>query len=172
MPGSVLSARRKVRSPLRRLWDILFFSIALIVIFADRFTKWWIEVNLAVGQSIPTSGLFRLTHVQNSGAAFGTWQGQSTILAIFAMAGGIAILLFVLFYSSHFPVLNSWLGKPALGLIFGGTVGNLIDRFQQGHVTDFIDIGIWPSFNVAASAITVGVILFAYLLLFIASRKA
>ncbi len=87
-------------------------------------------------------------------------------------AGPALTLSFVLFFSPRFPLLNSWLGKPALGLILGGTVGNLIDRFRQGHVTDFIDIGIWPSFNVADSAITVGVILFAYLLLFIASRKS
>jgi signal peptidase II len=56
-------------------------------------------------------------------------------------------------------------GKLSMGLILGGTVGNLIDRLRVGHVTDFIDIGIWPSFNVADSSVVVGVLLLAFLLI-------
>jgi len=57
------------------------------------------------------------------------------------------------------------LGRPVLGLVLGGAVGNLIDRLRFGYVTDFIDVGLWPAFNIADSAITIGVILLAYSLL-------
>ncbi len=63
------------------------------------------------------------------------------------------------------------LGKVALGLVFGGTLGNLIDRFRFGRVTDFIDFGFWPAFNIADSAVTVGVIIFAYSLLRLARAE-
>ena len=59
----------------------------------------------------------------------------------------------------------------ALGLIFGGTVGNLIDRLRLGYVTDFVGVGIWPVFNVADSSLTIGIILFAYIVLFMTQTK-
>ncbi|GAF88347.1 unnamed protein product, partial [marine sediment metagenome] len=65
----------------------------------------------------------------------------------------------------RFPFLDNILGKSALGLVLGGTVGNLIDRLRFGYVTDFIDFGFWPAFNIADSAIVIGVIIFAYSLL-------
>jgi len=79
---------------------------------------------------------------------------------------GIGVLLFYAFLlHRHFPFLNNMLVKSALGLVLGGTIGNLIDRFCFGYVTDFIDFGFWPTFNIADSAITVGVIIFACSLL-------
>lgn len=143
-------------------WNIVFFLIALLVVTADQLSKTWIRSELAFGQSLPETGFFQLTHVRNTGAAFGLFQGQTFYLTIVALIG-VAIILFYVFNGfRHSPLLNNKLGKSALGLVLGGTIGNLIDRLRLGYVTDFIDIGIWPAFNVADSAIVVGIIIFAY----------
>ncbi len=159
---------QKADPPLDKWRNVLFFLTALLVILADQFSKFWVRSNLTPGESLPETGLFRLTHVHNTGAAFGLFQDQSLPLAIVALIGVVAILIFVLFFSHRLPILNNWLSKLALGLVLGGASGNLIDRIRQGYVTDFIDIGIWPAFNVADSSVVVGVILFAYSLLFLA----
>ena len=138
---------------------------------ADQLSKAWIKVNLPGGESVPAEGLFRLTHVHNTGAAFGLFQGQLFSLTIVALIGIIVVLLFALFYYRRFPFLDSKLVKPSLGLILGGAVGNLIDRLRLGYVTDFIDIGIWPAFNIADSAIVVGVVIFAYLFIFAKAKN-
>ena len=150
---------------------MVLFLTTLLVIAADQLSKIWIRSNLAIGESLPETGLFRLIHVPNTGAAFGLFQGQSLPLTIVAIVGIVVLLIFVLFIYRRYPFLNDKLGKPALGLILGGTVGNLIDRLRLGYVTDFIDIGIWPAFNIADSAITVGVILLAYSLIFLTKAK-
>lgn len=144
---------------------MVFFLTALLVVAADRLSKLWIRSNLLVGQSLPEAGFFRLTHVHNTGAAFGLFQGQSFPLTIVALVGIAVLLLYALFIYRRFPFLDDRLGKSALGLVLGGTVGNLIDRLRFGYVIDFIGVGIWPAFNIADSAIVVGVIIFAYSLL-------
>jgi signal peptidase II len=147
---------------------VLFFAVALLIIISDQLTKWWIRSNLALGQSIFDLGFFRLTYIHNSGAAFGIFPGQSLPLAILSMVG-IVILLVCAYaiYFRHFAYLNNRLDKVALGLILGGTVGNLIDRLRLGYVTDFISFNLWPAFNIADSAVTIGVVLFVCSLLFI-----
>ncbi|MFC1928592.1 signal peptidase II [Chloroflexota bacterium] len=146
--------------------NVAFFLTALLVVAADQPSKMWIR-SYPEGQPIFEVGFFRIIHAQNTGAAFGLFQDQSLPLTIVAIIGIIAILLFVFLFSRRFPYLESKLGKPTLGLVLGGTIGNLIDRLRLGYVTDFIGVGIWPAFNIADSAITVGVILFAYSLLFL-----
>ncbi len=150
---------------------MVFFLTALLVAVADQLSKMWIRSNLVVGQSLPETGFFRLTHIQNTGAAFGLFQGQSFALTIVALVGIIVLLVYALLIYRRFPILDNLLGKSALGLILGGTVGNLIDRLHLGYVTDFIDIGIWPAFNIADSAIVVGVIILAYSLRFLARAE-
>lgn len=159
---------QKTGSPLGKWRNVVFFLAAVLVVAADQPSKIWVRSNIVLGESLLEWGPFRLTHIQNSGAAFGLFQNQSFTLTIVAFVGIIVLLLFALVYSSRFSVSDSKLTKPALGLILGGTIGNLIDRLHRGYVTDFIDIGFWPAFNIADSAITVGVILFAYSLLFLA----
>ncbi len=156
---------QKADSPRGKWRNAVFALTALLVVAADQLSKIWIRANLDPGESAPETGLFQLTHVQNTGASFGLFQGQSFSLTIVAFIGIAVILFVVLFISRRFPFLDNRLGKTALGLVLGGAVGNLIDRLRSGHVTDFIDIGIWPSFNVADSAVTVGVIMLAYSLL-------
>ena len=156
---------QKADSPRGRWRNVVFFLTALLVITADQLSKIWIRSNLTTGESLPEAGLFRLTHVHNTGAAFGLFQGQSLLLTIVALIGIIVLPLFVLLFARRFPFLNSRLSKLALGLVLGGTAGNLVDRLRLGCVTDFIHIGIWPAFNIADSAVVIGVILFAYSLL-------
>jgi len=157
-------------SELRSGWwrNTVLFLIALLVVAADQLSKIWIRSNLPVGQSLFEAGFFRLTHVHNTGAAFGLFQGQSFLLSIVAMVGIAVFLVYALVIYRGFPLLDNMPNRVALGLVLGGTVGNLIDRLRFGYVIDFIDFGLWPAFNVADSAVTVGVILFAYSLLFVA----
>ena len=149
--------------------NVVFFLIALLVVVADQLSKLWIRSNLLVGQSLFEVGFFQIIRLPpNTGSAFGLFQDQSFALTIVAIVG-IAFLLVYAFiiYPRFFP-LDNLLGKSALGLILGGTIGNLIDRLRFGGVTDFISIGWWPAFNIADSAIVVGAILFAYSLLLLA----
>ena len=148
-----------------------FFLTALLVVATDQLSKLWIRSNLLVEQSPPEAGFFRLTHVHNTGAAFGLFQDQTFALIIAALVSIAVLLLYAFFIYHRFPFLEDRLGKAALGLVLGGTVGNLIDRVHFGYVTDFIAVGIWPVFNIADSAITVGIILFAYSLLPLARAK-
>ena len=159
---------------LRDKWrNVVFFLTALLIVIADQLSKIWIRSNLAVGESLPEVGFFQLTHVQNTGAVFGLFQGHSFALTIVGLVGVAALLAYTLFFYRHFPLLDNRLSNSALGLILGGTLGNLIDRLNPnlGGVTDFISIGIWPAFNIADSAITVGVIIFAYSLLRLARAE-
>ena len=161
----------KAESPQGKWWNVVFFLTALLVVTADQLSKIWIRSNLNVSQSLPETGLFRLTHIYNTGAAFGLFQDQSFSLTIVAFIGIVVVLLFVFLVPRRFHFLDNRLGKLALGLVFGGTIGNLVDRLCFGYVTDFIDIGIWPAFNIADSAVTVGVILLLYSLRSLAKGK-
>jgi len=156
---------------------VVFFLTALLVVVADQLSKMWIRSNLDVEELLFELGFFRLTHIHNTGAAFGLFRDQSFALTIVALVGIVILLLYALLIYRRFPILDNLLGKSALGLVLGGTVGNLIDRLRfvfdstagnlidrlnLGYVTDFIDVGFWPAFNIADSAIVVGVIIVAY----------
>jgi len=160
-------------SELRSRWwqNMLFFLIALLVVVADQLSKIWIRSNLLVGQSLFEAGFFRITHVHNTGAAFGLFQGQSFLLTIVASVGITVLLVYALVIYRRFPLLDNRLGRPVLGLVLGGAVGNLIDRLRFGYVTDFIGVGLWPAFNIADSAITIGVVLLTYSLLRLARAE-
>ena len=153
-------------------WQILLLSlISLLIVVADQLSKMWVRSNLEVGQSLPEAGWLRLTHVTNTGSAFGLFQGQSFILTLVALAGIVILLVYALVNYRQLPFKGNTLGKVTVALILGGVIGNLIDRIRLGYVTDFIDVGIWPAFNVADSSMVVGYILFAYLLLSFTLRR-
>ncbi|MFC1892485.1 signal peptidase II [Chloroflexota bacterium] len=161
---------RRVSSISGKWRVLLFFLTAMLVVAADQSSKTWIR-SYPKGRSIFESGFFRIIHSQNTGAAFGLFQGQSFALTIIAFIG-VAVLLFcALLIYRRFPVLDNRLAISALGLVLGGTVGNLVDRLCLGHVTDFIDFRFWPAFNIADSAIVVGTIMFACLLLMLARTE-
>ncbi|MFC2013290.1 signal peptidase II [Chloroflexota bacterium] len=150
--------------------NLPFSLITLLIVAADHLSKVWVR-SYPEGETIFEAGFFQLNHISNTGAAFGLFQGQSFALTIVALIGVGALLFYAVLVYRRFPLLNSKLGKSALSLILGGTIGNLIDRLLLGRVTDFIDFGFWPAFNVADSAITVGVILFAYSFLLLSRAK-
>jgi len=154
-------------------WNVVFSLAALLVVVADQLSKLWIRSNLAVGQSLFELGFLQIIHVPlNTGAAFGLFQGQSFALTIVSVVAVAVILVYALFIYRRFPRLDNMLGKSALGLILGGAAGNLIDRLRFGGVTDFISVGNWwPAFNIADSAVTIGVIIFAYSLLRLARSE-
>ena len=163
---------RKVKYRQGKRWSVVFFLTALLIAAADQLIKLWIRSNLAIGESLPEAGFFRITHIHNTGAAFGLFQGQSFALIMVSFVGVVVILVYVLFFYRRFPLPNNTLGRIALGLILGGTVGNLIDRLYFGYVTDFIYVGNWwPAFNIADSAVVVGVIILAYSLLGLAQAE-
>ncbi len=163
---------RKVNYRQGKWWNVVFFLTALLIAAADQVIKLWIRSNLAIGVSLPEVGFFRITHIHNTGAAFGLFQGQSFALIMVSFVGVVVILVYVLFFYRRFPLPNNTLGRIALGLILGGTVGNLIDRLYFGYVIDFIYVGNWwPAFNIADSAVVVGVIILAYSLLGLARAE-
>jgi signal peptidase II len=138
--------------------------IALAVVFLDRITKWAIVQTISLDDSVNIiPGLFRLTHLENTGAAFSLFADSTspfkTMLLIAFSLGALAVVSFLLWKDRN--IFNS--GTLALSLILGGAVGNLWDRMADGKVTDFLDfyVGIhhWPPFNVADSAIVVGALL-------------
>jgi signal peptidase II len=153
-------------SRLQGKWRNLVLPLtALLIVIADQLSKLWISTNLAVGESLPELDFPHLTHVQNTGAAFGLFRGQVFPLTIVALVGVAVILVYAFIIYRRYPFWGNRLVWVGLGLVFGGTVGNLIDRLHLGYVTDFIDFGFWPAFNLADSAVVVGVIIFAYSLL-------
>ena len=162
---------QKVKSLQGKWWYIVFSLTALLIVIADQLSKLWIRSNLGIGESLFEVRFFRLTHVHNTGAAFGLFQGQAFILTIIASVGVAALLLYVFFFHHKCLFVGNRLGKLALGLVLGGTLGNLIDRINLGHVTDFINFNVWPAFNIADSAIVVGSILLAYSLISLAIVK-
>ena len=158
---------QKLHLPQGNWRDIVFGSVVLLVVIADQLTKALIRANLAVGEVYFDAGIFRILHVQNTGAAFGLFKDHSLTLIITAAIGVAVILSLVFLLRSRWHFLeNTWV-RVGMGLVAGGTIGNnLIDRVRQGFVTDFIDFKIWPAFNVSDASITIGVIIIAYRLIF------
>jgi signal peptidase II len=144
------------------------FIIILSVVAADQLSKLWIRASLLLGESLPEEGVLRLTHVANKGVVFGISLPQFLALVL-----PIIVVIAILFLSYRYTIFSSRLTKIGLGLVVGGSIGNTVDRFRLGHVTDFIDLRLWgdfhwPVFNVADSAIFVGVILIIFSLLHLA----
>ena len=145
--------------------------IAGLVIILDQITKAVILYYLPLYHSISIiPGFFSITHIHNPGGAFGFMANQSSILRIivFLCFSSLAICLIFYFYKKT-PVEYSMLAA-GFALIFGGAIGNLIDRIRLGEVVDFLDVYIgtlyWPTFNIADSAVSIGMVIFAYHLFF------
>lgn len=132
--------------------DLPFFLLAASVLAFDQATKAVVRGSLALGESWPSEGwLVKVTHVTNTGAAFGILQGQGLFLTVTAV-----LAIGAIFFYYAFPPLEHGLLRLALGLQLGGAAGNLTDRLRFGEVTDFIDFPRYPEFNVADSSITIG----------------
>ena len=138
---------------------VLVAVVAVVVFVLDRITKIVVESSLPAGSSVDVVGRWvRISHVTNSGAAFGLLPERTTLLSMLSVVAVVAIV----FYYRRLAA-DSRLIAATLGMQLGGAFGNLIDRVRQGYVVDFVDVGIpdgprfW-SFNVADSSIVVGII--------------
>ena len=148
------------------LYKLRYLLLSLGVIVLDQWTKWLVEIHLphhTIHPVIP--GFFNLSHVRNTGVAFGLFASQgmnggSWLLTLLGLAALTGVGIYFWFASPRERLL-----LLALSLVVGGASGNLIDRMSSGAVTDFVDIYIgdhhWPSFNVADSAISIGIVLMA-----------
>ena len=154
-PGDAQTYRKR---PIYRDFDL--FQLAAIFLLLDQLTKFLVRAYLPFGHSYPATGFFRFTHAENTGSAFGILQGHNTPL-IFVSFVGIAVLALI-YHSQERP---GNLLRLSLALQFGGALGNLLDRFRLGAVTDFIDIGVWPIFNLADASIVSGLALLGWVLL-------
>lgn len=138
--------------------------VALVCVLLDQLSKIWILQNFQLAEVDPViPGFFNLTLHFNKGAAFGLFAGledgyRQIVLGLFSKLA-VILLFFYLIYEFY----NSKFGQLCIGLIFGGAIGNLIDRAYRGEVVDFLDVYVsgyhWPAFNVADSCICVGVFL-------------
>ena len=143
----------------------IFVTILLMVIGCDQATKLWIvDVFTLYESKEVVPGFFNLTYLVNNGAAFSILAGQPALWRqLFFVAVASVALVLIMLAQRSFGRQSSWY-SVALALIAGGAIGNLIDRVRLGHVVDFLEFYIgtyhWPAFNVADSAITVGVALF------------
>ncbi|MCL2679523.1 MAG: signal peptidase II [Dehalococcoidia bacterium] len=139
----------------------VFWIIAATSIILDRVTKLLVRANIPLGGSWPESGFFRITHGENTGAAFGILQDARVLLVTISCIGTASALYIALVLYKKWDFLRWKTSVAALGLILGGTIGNLIDRAATGRVTDFIHVGGFPDFNIADSSLVVGGIIMA-----------
>ncbi len=138
-----------------KLYAIRFggiLSIAGVVLLLDRLSKVWVRRHFDLGESRRITSWFFLTYVQNTGTAFGMFQGNNKALLLLAF-----LILGVLLYSARgLAERGGFIGAFGIALVLGGAIGNVMDRIHFGQVIDFLDFRVWPIFNIADSAISVG----------------
>jgi len=136
-------------------------AIALAVAVVDQATKMvvvaWIGPDQAIHRWELVGRLAAFQYVENSGAAFGIFAGRTWLLSALAI---VVALGFTIAFWKDLP--HSGLPRVSVALVLGGAIGNLFDRVRLGYVVDFVAIGIWPKFNIADCAITIGLILLTY----------
>ena len=143
---------------------LLVATVALVVFVLDRITKAWIVSTIPLHTSREVVGdVIRLTHTQNTGAAFGLLPERTTLLSVLSVFAVVAILFYYRKLAARSPFIAA-----TLGMQLGGALGNLLDRVTQGYVVDFVDVGVgsvrYWAFNVADSSIVVGIIVVTGLL--------
>jgi signal peptidase II len=160
---------------LRRQNTLILPAAGALVVLVDQLTKHLVTASLAEGQSwdvVPwLAPIFRITHVTNTGAAFGLFRGWGDFFTIVAAVVIVAIIV----YYRQLPG-GQRLMRVALGLQLGGAIGNLVDRLRQGFVVDFIDLNFWPLhewpvFNLADGSLVTGVTLLAALMIWEERRE-
>jgi signal peptidase II len=138
----------------------LFLVVVALVVILDQLSKLWIAVNRPQVELLP--GFLGLVYVENTGGFFGLFHTHTEVF----IALGIASVVIILVFLHYFPPATT-VGKLSFALILGGAVGNLIDRIRLGYVIDFIRLHVqetfsWPAFNVADTALTVGIFALVY----------
>lgn len=142
---------------------LVLSMIGFAIVIIDQVTKYWVMQSMRLHESIPVvPNLFSVTYIRNPGAAFGLLAGSSNAfrMVFFGLTSlfALALLGTILFRLPE----KDWIGQLSIAGILGGAIGNLIDRLRFGEVIDFLDVYVeayhWPAFNVADSAISVGVV--------------
>lgn len=127
-------------------------AVAAVVLVGDQVSKALVRAQVATGSRQEVLPGVALVHTRNTGVAFSMFQDGGTVLVVFTLIAVVAILGFFLVRPDR-----PWAWLP-VGLLLGGATGNLVDRVRGGGVTDFVDLPLWPAFNVADVAITFGVV--------------
>ena len=141
-----------------------YLILSAIVILLDLWTKQLVLASIQLHEAVPViPNFFQIVHVRNTGAAFGLGANASSkLVPILLNVGAIAVFCVVVVYAFRTAVTDRLL-QTGLHLILGGAIGNLVDRFRFGYVVDFLDVYVgthhWPAFNVADSAICIGIAL-------------
>jgi len=141
----------------------IFLSLIITasIVFFDRITKIFLSDLLSYGESIPViPRVLHMTLVHNTGIAFGFFKDQGYVFIVIPVMA-IILLVFNIYYYRQNNEALSRIYIIAFSLVLGGAIGNLIDRILYGYVIDFIDFRIWPVFNIADSAITIGAMIVA-----------
>jgi signal peptidase II len=153
------SSPAAARPPITRKGAFLrALAVAVLVVVLDRITKHEVRSGIAVGDVHKFLPGVQLVDVRNSGVAFGFLSGGGTLVLILTLTALAALLVY---FALHPRRRLLWLPT---GLLVGGALGNLIDRFSSGSVTDFIKLPLWPAFNIADMSITFGVLSLLYVL--------
>ena len=146
---------------LGRLSRLLFFGTIALILIVDQLTKAWVVAHLPLYEPRDLwqwlAPILSFTYVKNTGVAFGLLQGLGRAFALLPVLVVVAVVAF----RRSLPVDDLWV-HLSLGLVVGGALGNVIDRLLRGYVVDFLDVNFhplqsWPVFNVADSAVVVGV---------------
>ena len=148
-----------------RRW-IAFFAIAFSVVVVDQLTKAYVVANYPLNEPVQVIGdWLRIWYIHNSGAVLGLFAHQA---GLFAMAT-LAIIVVIVWFHGRTAASGGWIATVALALLFGGAIGNLIDRLRLDHVVDFVDMGIggWRfyTYNVADACVTTAILLLLLLAL-------
>lgn len=142
------------------LMNFIFLVSAALIVFLDQLTKYIINQNIPLNGSIEViPHIFFITHVKNSGVAFGLFPNKTNI---FIIVSAVAVILIIILKVKL--NINSTLYNISLGFVLGGAIGNLIDRLVLGEVTDFINFVFWPVFNIADSFIVIGFCLLIFII--------
>ncbi len=142
--------------------------ILFLVLAADQYTKYLISSHMVENQTIPfIDGIFDITYVRNTGAAFGIFTGKPVFLTVVTAVLLVALSIYAFSQRKKIPALET----AALALIVGGGLGNLITRVMYGYVVDFFNFYFWPVFNVADIAICIGCAMLIVSVLIIEPKK-
>jgi signal peptidase II len=133
----------------------IYFFVSFAIVAFDQVSKYLVMKYIGLHQAIDVFPFFRLVHVMNKGAAFGSFQSLGNPFFVAVSFIAVAVVIFLMAASRENPL--------GLSMILGGAVGNLIDRLRFGHVVDFLDLYAgryhWPAFNVADSFLSIGILL-------------
>lgn len=145
---------------------LFLFVISSALIVVDQYTKFMVTLHIPLNYSVKVvEGFFNLTHIRNSGVAFGIFSEQNSELKPYLLIFVSIVAIMAIMVIFHQTEKDKRLVQTGLVLVFSGAIGNLIDRVIHKEVIDFLDFYVenqhWPAFNVADSCITIGVMLMA-----------